>query len=253
MKKGKSLCIFSTKGGVGKTTTAINIAGILSREKKKTLLIDLDNTSGAIATYLRKIPTKTIASCEQDYIAHSFDKIEDYVTKYDDCLDILATCKDPRVGSKLDFNIIPLIIERSKYNYDYLIIDMNHGINEFNLTILDNTDLCLLVMSNDLIDIKNTANLVTIFKDAGKTNYKIMLNNSVHPNKKYYSLFDIKNAIKANIDYTIDSSFHIDTIDKYIYEGKILTLDPKMPKVYPMVEKVFNSLIDDLSEVEDEK
>ncbi len=253
MKKGKSLCIFSTKGGVGKTTTAINIAGVLSCLQKKVLLIDLDNTSGAIATYLRKNPLKTIANCAEDYIGHVFDKIENYVTKYNENIDILASAKDPRVGSKLDTNIIPLIIERAIYSYDYLIIDMNHSLNEFNLTILDNCDLCLLVMSNDLIDIKNTANLVSVFKDAGKTNYKVMLNNSINPNRKYYSLFDIKNAIKANIDYYIDSSFYLATIDKYIYDGQILTLNPKMPKAYPNINKAFKTLIDDLEEVQDEK
>ncbi len=253
MKKGKSICIFSTKGGVGKTTTAINIAGVLARKQKKCLLIDLDNTSGAIATMLRKIPSKTIASCEDDYITHSFNKIEDYVTSYNEYIDILASCVDPRVGSKIEPALIPLIMERAKYSYDFLIVDMNHSLNEYNLNILDNTDLCLLVMSNDLVDIRNTANLITVFKDAQKTNYKVMLNNSVYPSKKYYSLYDIKNAIKANIDYTIDSSFHINTIDKYIYDGQILSLDPKMPKIYPVVNKVFETLIKDLEEALDER
>lgn len=253
MKKGKSICIFSTKGGVGKTTTAINIAGVLSRLEKKTLLIDLDNTSGAIATYLRKIPEKTIATCESDYIGHVFGAIEDYVTKYNDYIDILAAPKDPRVGSKLDLNIIPLIIEKAIYSYEYIIIDMNHSLNEFNLTILDNADLCLLVMTNDLIDIKNTANLVNIFKDANKTNYRVMLNGAINPNKKYYSLFDIKNAIKTNVDYTIDSSFYLKTMDNYVSDGEILTLDSKMPKYYPMVNKAYETLIKDLTEAEDEK
>lgn len=252
MKKGKSICIFSVKGGVGKTTTALNIAGVLARKEKKTLLIDLDNTSGAMATALRKIPEKTLNSCVNDFINHSFIKIDNYITKYNDYIDILASAKDPRVGAKMEANIIPYLLEKASYSYDYLIIDMNHNLNEFNLTIMDNTDLCLLVMINDLMNIKNMANLITIFKDAGKENYKVMLNNSVYPDKKYYSLYDIKNTIKANIDYMIDSSFHIKTIDKYIYDGDILTLNEKMSKVYPMVKKTYEMIIKDLEDYNEE-
>lgn len=40
--RGKSICIFSAKGGVGKTTTTINLAGIYEHLEKKVLIIDLD-------------------------------------------------------------------------------------------------------------------------------------------------------------------------------------------------------------------
>ena len=47
-KKGKSLCLFSAKGGVGKTTTTINLAGIFKTLEKKILIIDLNLSSGGI-------------------------------------------------------------------------------------------------------------------------------------------------------------------------------------------------------------
>ena len=40
--KGKAMCIFSAKGGVGKTTTTINLAGIYENLEKKVLIIYLD-------------------------------------------------------------------------------------------------------------------------------------------------------------------------------------------------------------------
>ena len=42
IKKGKSLCFFSAKGGVGKTTNLLNLAGILEQFDKKVLIIDMD-------------------------------------------------------------------------------------------------------------------------------------------------------------------------------------------------------------------
>lgn len=253
VNKGKSISIFSSKGGTGKTMTALNIAGVFSRLNKKVLIIDFDLTSGAINTYLNGKAEKTIANIADDYLAHAFMDIKDYVTKYSENISFLASPLDPRIGTSINSGIINVILEKASFDFDYIICDMNHNISEFNLTVLDNTDLNLLILTNDLIDIKNMGNLVRIFKDAEKDNYKILLNESVNPYKKYFGLFDIKNIIKANIDYCITSSFFIKTIDNYIADGKIITLEEKMPKYYPAVLKTFTSICNDLMEVEDEK
>ena len=48
--------------------------------------------------------------------------------------------------------------------------------------------------------------------------------------KDYFSLFDIRNIIKSNIDYTISNSFYIKNIDKYVLNGEILTLNRNINK-----------------------
>ena len=68
MKKdaAKVITIFSCKGGVGKTTTAINLAGIYSLMDKKVLLMDLDLNSGGIAVSLNVDVNKTIYNAVDD-------------------------------------------------------------------------------------------------------------------------------------------------------------------------------------------
>lgn len=230
MKKdaAKIITIFSCKGGVGKTTTLINLAGIYSLMDKKVLIMDLDLNSGGIATSLNVDINKTIYNVVDDMGNNRFDGIENYVSKYNDKIDVLAAPKDPRDALKVDSKYIDLIIMSAMYKYDVILIDTSHNISPISLSALDKSDNTLFMVTNDLVDLKNARSMVAIFKDTEKENYKVVFNSSKDTGKDYFSLFDVKNIIKHNIDYTIDRSFYIKDIDKYVIDGKILTLDKKI-------------------------
>ncbi len=232
MAKGKTMCIFSAKGGVGKTITAINLAGIYELLEKKVLLVDLDLSNGGIANALNRPFEKTLYQFADDYNNHRYKNFQDYITKYDDYIDILPCPKDPRQANKIDSKYVELFLEKASNYYDIVLIDTNHTINEMNLIALDKADSILFVLTNDPLDIKNMKSLLSIFKENHITKYKIVLNNSRDPFKNYFSLYDIKTIIKANIDYTLSSSFFIKNIDSYLLNGEIITLQKRMPSLF---------------------
>ena len=195
---------------------------------KKVLIMDLDLNSGGIATSLNVDVNKTIYNVVDDMGNNRFDGIENYVSKYNDKIDVLAAPKDPRDALKVDSKYIDLIIMSAMYKYDVILIDTSHNISPISLSALDKSDNTLFMVTNDLVDLKNARSMVAIFKDTEKENYKVVFNSSKDTGKDYFSLFDVKNIIKHNIDYTIDRSFYIKDIDKYVIDGKILTLDKKI-------------------------
>lgn len=230
MKKeaAKIITVFSCKGGVGKTTTAINLAGIYSLMDKKVLIIDLDLNSGGVAVSLNVSADKTIYNAVDDISNNRFEEITNYVSKYNDKIDVLPAPKDPRNALKIDSKYVSLIITSCMYKYDVVIIDTSHNLSPVTLSALDKSDNTAFLVTNDPVDLKNARSMIAIFEDTENNNYKVVFNSSKDTGKDYFSLFDVKNIIKHNIDYTIDKSFYIKDIDKYVIDGEILTLNKKI-------------------------
>lgn len=246
---GKVISVSSVKGGVGKTTTVLNLAGIYCTLNKKVLIIDMDLYSGGIATSLNVRNTKDIFTLIDSMADNKFTELRKYVTTYNSNIDILACPKDPRMAMKIDSKFIPLIFDLAKKEYDVILVDTSHILNETNLTVLDYSYMSLFIVTNDLVDLKNMKSLVSIFKDTDKKNYLILLNNSRDTGKDYMSMYDIRTVIDTNIDYTISNKYYIKNIDKYVMDGEILTLNKKLNSMHQNdvhnMEKMAKDLIDD--------
>lgn len=230
--KGTSIVVASAKGGVGKTITTLNLAGIFEVLEKKVLIIDFDLSGGGISTALNVLNGKSIYHFVYDYNNNGYQDFKNYVTKYDQYIDVLASPKDPRQAGKIDPKYVEIILDKAVFNYDVVLIDTTHDLTDFNILTLDLADYILFVVTNNPLDLKNMRSLIAIFKDLDLNNYKVILNESVAPFKNYFGIYDIKNIIKANIDYVLSKDFYIKNIDNFVMNGKIITLDNKASSVF---------------------
>ena len=124
----KIIALTNQKGGVGKTTSAVNIAASLAVSEIKTLLIDMDpqaNTTTGIAEIIEKRAENTIYDTLVDEIS-----IKDTITKTTfNHLDAILSTKD-LVGAEIELvSVIARELElkkalaKVKRVYDYIIID----------------------------------------------------------------------------------------------------------------------------------
>lgn len=252
LKKGKSLCFFSAKGGVGKTVNLINLAGVFQQLDKKVLIIDLDLYGGSIANALNKKYDYSIYNLVDDMIFNRFESFDKYVVNATEKIDLLCAPKDPRDASKIEIKYIEDIINNAVFNYDVVLIDTNHALTDFNLMALSVVDQINFITTNDPLDLKNLKSLISIFKDNGIKNYKIVLNNSRDPFKNYFSLYDIKHILNENISYTLSPDMFLKDIEKRLMNGDIISLDKKFASVMSRDYKVFVLMATDLLNVGEE-
>lgn len=243
IKKAKVITVTSVKGGTGKTTLTLNLAGVLARKKKKVLILDLDVYGGSIASSLN-IEIKTdLYRLINDMNMNKFDNIENYVCSYGEYIDIIPAPKDPRLANKINCKYLSLVIKKVSMRYDIILMDTTHILNDINLLALDNSDLVFYTITNDMNDLKNMKSMVAIYKDMENNNYRILLNKSIDKNRNCFTTYDIKNVLGSDIHYTIPESFYVKNIDKYVIEGKIISLEhpSKTTFLEPVVDEILES------------
>ena len=154
--KCEIVTVFGTKGGVGKTTLAVNLAMHLAKKKKKVVLLDLDLQFGDVAIFLNLYPKHTIAELIQEGDSFDLDLLENYLTPHDSGLKVLAAPGRPEYAELITAAHAEEIINVLKAEYDYIIVDTPPLFNDINLAVLDMCTQVLLVLGMDLATIKNT-------------------------------------------------------------------------------------------------
>lgn len=235
IKKAKVITITSVKGGTGKSTFTLCLAGALSKTKTKTIIVDLDLSSGVIAPSLNLKCLNDIYTLTDDMANGRFDNLDKYIKKYNEFIDIIPSTNDPRNTLKIYPGYIENLIKQLEYKYDVILIDTNHVTSNINLSIFDISTNILYIISDDLMDLKNMKTMISIYEDMNLDKYKIILNNSFRKNLGNY---ETKTVLEKDLDYIIPSNFYEKNIQKYVYNGKIITLEKD--------NKLFNQIAQDI-------
>ncbi len=174
----KIISVFSTKGGVGKTTVATNLAVALSSlSGKKVVLVDYDLQFGDVAICLNLYVKNSITELVKDFknVAQDPALVEEYLLSHYSGVKVLAAPIRPEYAEYVTAEHTGKIIEFLKGRYDYIIIDTSHGFNDSIITALDMSDMILYTSTLDLPSIKNTKNGLEVMKSLNYPKDKVRI------------------------------------------------------------------------------
>ena len=152
-KSARVLTVCSTKGGVGKTTVAVNLAAAFGK-KLKVVVVDLDLQFGDVAMFFDIKPKKTIYDWAKE--DKEGKQIENYLTHYKYGISILAAPQRPEFAEVITGDDVRNGLNNLKQLFDVVIIDASSYMNEIGLVALENSDDILLMTYLDLPTLKNT-------------------------------------------------------------------------------------------------
>ena len=150
------ISVFSTKGGVGKTTIASNLAVSIARTaKKKVALVDLDLQFGDVAIMLNVSVKNTISDLVKEIGQLDANLMEEYLVTHFSGVKVLPAPIKPEYAEYITASHVEKIINSLRESYHYIIVDTSASFHESVLTALDMSDRILLVSTLDLPTIKN--------------------------------------------------------------------------------------------------
>ena len=146
---GKVVSFISNKGGVGKSTTAINTAiELATRHSDRVALIDCSLQMGVCAVQLNLQPEATLVDAWQERERLDEQLLEQLMTVHNTGLHVLAAPANAIDAAEIDDAFLSRILLMARRTYDYVIIDTFPMFDRTVMTILDLTDEAMIIVEN---------------------------------------------------------------------------------------------------------
>ncbi len=160
----RTLCIANQKGGVGKTTTAINLAAAIASSGHETLLIDMDPqcnaTSGLGVSALDRHPLVNETAIRQAVVTTNVDKLG--------LLPGSRSFHDIDRLAHLDSATTDLVIEHLSNGtsiYDYVLIDCPPSLGQLTKTALAASSEVLMPIQCEYFAMEGLSQMIGVIRD----------------------------------------------------------------------------------------
>ncbi|MGA2513175.1 MAG: AAA family ATPase [Candidatus Limnocylindrales bacterium] len=150
--RGQMIVVFNPKGGVGKTTIAINMAAWLQiRKAQRVLLVDCDMVTGHIASSLGMENVRTVADAWTENLDTAATEVfADIAARHQNGVSVLVIAESPLHAEALDPGRVAEEITAACRVYDWVIVDMHPDYGPLNQAIFERADRIVVPVTPDV-------------------------------------------------------------------------------------------------------
>jgi len=169
-RNGTFIAVFNPKGGVGKTTVAVNLAAALTAMGRRVLLVDADTVTGHIASSLGLEHVRTLV----DEVVDARDAgvpppatLDSLLSAHPSGMHVLVLASGPLKTALLDPAHVAAAVDTARRTHDVVVVDLHPDYDLLNRAIFERADRILVPVTPDVPALRAAVQLRDVAAELG--------------------------------------------------------------------------------------
>lgn len=204
---GQVVTFFSPKGGVGRTTLAVNFAVAAKTEMgKKVALVDGGLQFGDVGVLLNLNPkNQSIADVTREMAGGDLETLESTLIDHSTGVRVLMAPPSPEMAELVTPDHVSKIIAALRQTHDLVVVDCSPVLQDVTLAFLDQSDIVLTVLTLEITNIKNIRQFLALVEQLGYPEGKVQLLLNRADSGYGIRLHDVESSIGRKISHSVVS------------------------------------------------
>ncbi len=217
VRQGHLVSVFSLRGGVGKTSLAVNLAVTLAQLSNQSVpLLDLSLQNGHAAIFLGLRPKATLEHLVDHWKEYAdADSLKEFFVEKDKQVRVLAPPAQPAGAERITAEMLKHLLKLIRADSPITVADLSSKLDDQMLAALDASDLILLLLTPEVASVHTTVETLDTFRalDYPKEKIKVVVNNLFA--RRALTVAQIESALSVPVALVIphDADFFVHAIN----------------------------------------
>jgi pilus assembly protein CpaE len=207
-RQGHIVTVFSTKGGVGTTTVATNLAvSLATQQQQACCIMDLVLQFGAVTSFLGLEPTYTILDLARNLLRIDSLMLEGSLVKHASGERVLAEPFQVEEASRVTATDIDQIIDALVQTFDFVVIDTPKEFDETSFLALDRAHVILFVTEMSVPSLRNAHRALESFERLHINPGKVRLILNRYEKSKLITIASVEKTLATPAFWTLPNDY----------------------------------------------